>query len=264
MAEPHPEAASGNDAHAAEKGEKKKEKGTLESFVSEAFAAMGAGVNMGIAAAAPAAGFALTGNPGVLANSASFVLGTRGSKNSKIIRNESLSGAIFGTYGHYTNLPVKYLSTIPQKLAYMIPWVFGANAFYMAEDHLIKEKSPRGLYKKFRENYLNIIKKAFMLPAPLNILAALFLPQQYMVASAAVTGYLFRRFVAGGKGEEQTDKTPYLTAAPNVAYKLIRNTTKGLYDAVYALGSSVNDLYKSSPKLSAPAQRAPAGGTQHP
>ncbi|HLC60020.1 MAG TPA: hypothetical protein VJJ52_01175 [Candidatus Nanoarchaeia archaeon] len=237
----------------------KKPQGPLESLLDE----LGDLFNLGIATAAPVAGYALTGNAGVLATSAAYVAATKGKKDSKVIRNESLSGALFGTFVHYSTLPLKLLSSIG-RIAYMIPWVFGANAFYMAEDHLIKEKSPRGLYKKFRENYLNIIKKAFMLPAPLNILAALFLPQQYMVASAAVTGYLFRRFVAGGKGEEQTDKTPYLTAAPNVAYKLIRNTTKGLYDAVYALGSSVNDLYKSSPKLSAPAQRAPAGGTQHP
>ena len=138
----------------------------------------------------------------------------------------------------------------------MIPWVFGANAFYMAEDHLIKEKSPKGLYKKLKENYLNIIKKAFMLPAPLNILSALFLPQQYMVASAAVTGYLFRRFVAGGKGEEQTDKTPYYIAAPNVAKKLVRNTAKGFYDSIYAIGSSISDLYKTKPAESIPT--APA------
>ena len=254
MAEPHPEAAAGNDVHAAEKGEKKKEKSTLESVVSEAFAAMGAGVNMGIAAAAPAAGFALTGNPGVLANSASFVLGTRGSKNSEIIRNESLSGAIFGTYGHYTNLPVKYLSTIPQKLAYMIPWVFGANAFYMAEDHIIKNKSPKGLYKKFKENYLPIVKKAFLLPAPINIASALFLPQSAFLYTLALATFLYRRFVVGGKGEEAADKTPYLVAAPRVVSKLVHNTSKGLTEAIYAFGKTF-DSYMPSSK-SAPKQEA--------
>ena len=135
----------------------------------------------------------------------------------------------------------------------MFPWVFGANAFYMAEDHLIKEKSPKGLYKKFKENYLPLVKKAFMLPAPLNILSALFVPQQYLVAAAAVTGYLFRRFVAGGKGEEQTDKTPYLVAAANVTAKLARNMIGGLYNGLYDIGKSIGDTIGSY-QPSAPAQ----------
>jgi len=230
----------------------KKPQSNLESVLDE----IGDLFNLSVGVAAPVAGYALTGNAGVLASSAAYVAATKGRKDSKVIRNESLSGALFGTFTHYTTLPLKFLSSIG-KVAYMIPWVFGANAFYMAEDHLIKEKSPKGLYKKFKENYLKIIKKAFMLPAPLNILSALFLPQQYMVAAGAVTGFLFRRFVAGGKGEEQTDKTPYYAAAPNVAKKLVRNTTKGLYDSFYAIGSSIGDLYKSSPK---PAPPEPAGG----
>lgn len=237
--------------------EKKEEKkvSTLESAVNEAFDAIKAGFNLGIATIAPAAGYALTGNLGVPATSLAYIAATKGKKSSKIIRNESLSGSIFGTFAHYTTLPLRMLGNIG-KVAYMIPWVFGANAFYMAGDHLIKEKSPKGLYKKFKENYWKIVKKAFMLPAPLNILSALFVPQQYMVAAIAVTSYLFRRFVAGGKGEEETDKTPYLVAAPRVAGKLIRNTTKGLFDAVYAIGSSIPDLYKTSPKTEAPKPAA--------
>jgi len=36
-------------------------------------------------------------------------------------------------------------------------WPLPANIFYMAEDHLVKEKTPKGLYKKFRENLPSII-----------------------------------------------------------------------------------------------------------
>ena len=180
-------------------------------------------------------------------------------KDSKIIRNESLSGALFGAFAHYTTLPLRWLTNFG-KIGYMIPWVFGANAFYMAGDHLIKEKSPKGLYKKFKENYLPIVKKAFMLPAPLNILSALFVPQQYMVGAIAITSYLFRRFVAGGKGEEHTDKTPYLVAAPKVAHKLVKNTIKGLSEVIYAIGSSIGDLYKTKPAQSA----RPATGQPEP
>ena len=238
--------------------EEKKPVSTLESVINETFDAIKSGLNMGIAVAAPAAGYALTGNAGVLASSAAYVAATKGKKDSRVIRNESLSGALFGTFAHYTLLPLNYIGSAIHKVAYMIPWVFGANAFYMAEDHLIKERSPKGLYKKFKENYLNIIKKAFMLPAPLNILSALFLPQQYLVAAGAVTGYLFRRFVAGGKGEEQTDKTPYLVAAANVTAKLARNTVGGFYTGLYDVGKSINNALGGPYQPSAPAQPAPA------
>ena len=238
--------------------EHEKPKGTLDSVVDE----LGDLFNLGIAAAAPAAGYALTGNAGVLATSVAFVAGTRGKKDSRTIRNESLSGAAFGTFAHYTTQPLKYLSKIG-KLAYMIPWVFGANAFYMAEDHLIKEKSPKGLYKKFKENYLPIVKKAFMLPAPLNILSALFLPPQYMVGAIAVANYLFRRFAVGSKGEEHTDKTPYLVATSNVIGRLGRNTFKGLYDVASGLGNGIRNLYESAPKAAPAPAATPAPATTH-
>ena len=221
------------------KNEEKKPAGALENAVNELFDAIKAGINLSIGVAAPVAGYALTGNAGVLAVSAAYVAATKGKKDSKTIRNESLSGALFGTFAHYSLLPLKYLSDSIKKIAYMIPWVFGANAFYMAEDHLIKEKSPKGLYKKFKENYWPVVKKAFMLPAPLNILSALFLPQQYLVAAAGVTSYLFRRFVAGGKGEEQTDKRPYIVAAANVTSKLVKKTAQGFYSGLYDLGSAL-------------------------
>src|SRR3989338_5648309 len=126
----HPPAEADHDAGENDKEnakDAKQQKGTLESIIDECIGVVKAGFNLGIAAAAPVAGYSLTGNPGVFANSASFVLGTRGRKDSKVIRNESLSGAILGTYGHYSNLPVKYMDSKLQKLAYMIPWVFGAN-----------------------------------------------------------------------------------------------------------------------------------------
>ena len=239
-----------------EKTAEKKPAGTLESVVNETIDAIKAGFNLGIGVAAPAAGYALTGNLGVPIVSAAFVAGTKGKKSSKTIMKESLSGALFGTFAHYTTLPLKYLSKIG-KLAYMIPWVFGANAFYMAEDHLIKEKSPNGLYKKFKESYWPTVKKAFKLPATLNILSALFLPQKYMVGAVAVANFLFRRFVVGGKGEEETDKTPYSVAASNVTGRLLRNTTKGLYDTAYGIGSGFRNLYDSG-KRAAPVTPVPA------
>ena len=73
-----------------------------------------------------------------------------------------------------------------------------------------------------------------------------------MVGAIAVANYLYRRFIAGGKGEEQTDKTPYCVAAPSVVGKLVKNTANGLYDSVYAIGSGLRDpLYKTAPKPAA-------------
>ena len=70
--------------------EKKAEKpvSVLESAIKETFDAIKTGANLGIAAAAPAAGYALTGNAGVLATSAAYIAATKGKKDSKIIRNE--------------------------------------------------------------------------------------------------------------------------------------------------------------------------------
>src|SRR3989338_6076209 len=116
--------------------EKKAEKpvSVLESAIKETFDAIKTGANLGIATAAPAAGYALTGNAGVLATSAAYLAATKGKKDSKVIRNESLSGALFGTFAHYTLLPLDYIGSAARKVAYMIPCVFSANAFYMAEN----------------------------------------------------------------------------------------------------------------------------------
>ena len=256
-------AANPNNPPAENKGYKEeKKKSTLESVIDEAFSATKSGINLGIAALAPATGYVLTGNPGVLATSASFTLGTRGRKSSKVIRNESLSGAIFGVFGHYTRIPVNYMTSKLQKLAYMVPWVFGANAFYMGEDYLVKNKSPKGMYKKFKEDYWPVVKRAFTLPGPINILSAMFLPQKYFLYTLALATFLFRRFVIKDKGEEQTDKTPYPVAALNVSYKLVRNTTKGLTDTIYAFGNTIGSYLgpsKAAPKPAAPAPAA-AGG----
>jgi hypothetical protein len=231
-----------------------KPKSVIGSFIGE----LGDLVNLGIGIAAPAAGFALTGNAGVLATSAAFIAGTKGKKDSKIIRNESLSGAVFGAFAHYTRGPVEYLDTKLKKLAYMVPWVIGANAFYMAEDHLVKEKTPKGLGKKFKENYLKMTKKAFMLPAPINILSALFLPQAYFLYTLSAAAFLFRRFVAGHKSEEYDNKTPMIAAGSSVIRKGISNSAKGIYEAVSAIGSSLGDLYKLTPKAAAAPAIHPA------
>jgi hypothetical protein len=249
--------AGQGDEHSKPEG--KKSKGILENIIDDSKDLF----NLGIAASAPLAGFAVTGNPGVLATSSSFILGTRGKKSSKTIRDESLSGAVFGTFANYTNKPLESM-TRPGKLAYMIPWVFGANAFYMAEDHIIKNQSASGLAKKFKENYFPVVKKAFMLPAPINIVAAIFLPQQYLLYTLSLATYLFRRFVVGGKGEEYEDKRPFSVVVSGSIGKAAKNFYYGVPSAAYGLGNSVNDLlyriFKGNHAPAKAAEPAPAHG----
>ena len=229
----------------------KKPATTLESFVGE----LGDLFNLGIGMAAPAAAYALTGNAGVPVVSAAFVAGSDGNLTSKKIRNESLVGTIWGTMLHYFTLPVKYMSSLG-KAAYVALLPFASNSIVPASDHLLNNKSPRGLYEKLSKNYWQNVKKTFKTVWPLNLLAALFLSQPaYIVGAIGVANYLFRKFVIGGKAES-TDKTPYYVAAPTVAAKLAKNTTKGLSEAIYAIGSSIGDLYNASPRPAAPAQPA--------
>ena len=195
-----------------------------ESVVDE----LGDLVNLGIGAIAPAAGFLLTGNLGVLATSAAYVTGTKGNKDSKTVRDESLSGALFGTFAHYILSPIKYLGSMA-KIAYMSTFPFTGQAFYMTEDYIIKNKSHRGFIKNFRQKYMPNVKRAIKAVFPINLMAALFLPQSYIVVATAVASYILRRYVIKDeKKEENIDKTPYPVAISNAIKKLYKNTIGGL------------------------------------
>lgn len=243
------------DAQHQEKKEEKKVS-TLESVVSE----LGDLFNFGIGIGAPAAAYALTGNAGVPVISAAFVAGSEGNLTSKKIRDESLVGTLWGTFLHYFTLPVKYMSNLA-KGAYVALLPFISNSFVPTADHLLKNKSPKGLYEKLKKTYWPNVKKTFKTIWPLNLISTLFFTQQaYIVGAIGVANYLFRKFVIGGT-EKPTDKTPYHVAAPNVAYKLVRNTTKGLGEAIYAIGSSIGNLYKTKP-AAAPKPKTQQAPTQ--
>jgi hypothetical protein len=236
-----------------EEKEEKKPQGVLESVIDETLGAAKSVVNVGLGTAVSVGGYALTGNPGVLATSGAYLAGTKGKKDSKIARQEFMGGAAFGTFAHYTTLPLQALTNVG-KAAFLIPWAFGANAFYLAADHLIKNYSFKGLGKKFKEDYIPVLKKAMYTAVPINIASAILLPAQYMVAAIAGASYVFRRFVIGGEGKEHTDKTPYYKATANVTRKLLGNTAKGISDIGRAIYTSIP---KGSPTTPEPA---PAGG----
>jgi len=157
-----------------------------------------------------------------------------------------LSGAIFGTIAHNATLPLIYLTNLG-KAAYMALFPFFGNAAYMAEDHLVKNLSPTGLSKKFKENYWPNVKKSLYTTGPIMAAASLLLPQQFMVTAIAVANYVFRKFVVGGKGEEQTDKTPYLAATSNVVGKLAKTVFYGVPQATYSIARTLGEkLYSTT------------------
>ncbi len=170
-------------------------------------------------------------------------------KNSRTARLESIVGTAFAGFAHST------LGAISTVSAYARPpliplWSLVATGYYMTTDHIVKNKSLSGLVGKFKEHYKPVAKKAlWWLTIPTYLTT--FLPGLWQVPSIAVQGYIFRKYIAPHKKEpkEEKDKTPYPVAAFNVTSKLVRNSVKGFYDAVYAVGAS---LYKAAPKPAAP------------
>ena len=239
-----------------EKKEEKKPVSTLESVISEFTDAVKAGLNLGIGVAAPAAGYALTGNIGVPVMSGAFVAASSGNVTSKRVKNESLIGSLVGSIMHYFSLPLIYMS-FAAKAAYLTLTPLVTNTVYPPIDHLIKNKTTKGLSEKMKSYWSNV-KRTFKTSWPIAYFPSLFLPQAYVVTAMGLAFYVYRKFVVKNKDDsgKNEDKTPYSVAAPNVAKKLIRNTAKGLSETIYAIGSSIGDLYKTSPKTAAPSQPA--------
>ena len=217
-------------------------------------------LNLGVSVAVPTVASILTGNPGISATSTAFTLGTKGTKTSKVIRDESLSGALFGTFAHYTTTPTASFSTLG-KGAYQTVWPLAANPAYLTGDHLVKERTPRGLYTKIKEKNTTQTKNAYKSVVPIVVAASMLLPSSYIVPVIAGTSYLFRRFVAGGKEKEETDKTSFFDATTSVTYKGVANTAKGMYNSLTAIGSGLSSTLGSIIKYSPPkpAEPAPAG-----
>lgn len=236
-------------------------KGTLENLLGEISDAVKGTINLGIGVAAPAAGYMLTGNAGVPVTSAAFIAASGGKMTSKKIRDESIVGALWGTLVHYFSKPMQYMSAIG-KSAYIALLPFIANAVYPTTDHLVKNKSPSGLYDKIKNNYWPNVKKSFTSVWPLNLLAALFLPPAYLVGAVGISNYLYRKIVVGTKEEPEKnpDKTPYLVAGSNAL-------ARGIQNVLYAGGSMLDgaadyarSLYKSTPSAPPAPSPAPAGG----
>src|SRR3989344_3410378 len=167
----------------------KNKPGRLESMLDE----LNDLVNLSIGVSFPAAGFLLTGNPGVAVTSLAYAAATN-DKGAKSVRNEFASGAVFGTFAHYFLSPIKYLGGLA-KAAYMSVFPLAGQAVYLAEDHIIKQKSAKGLYSKFKEKYVDNVKRAFKYAFPINLAAAFFVPSYLMVTVTAATAYIMRKYI---------------------------------------------------------------------
>lgn len=134
--------------------------------------------------------------------------------------------------------------------------------FYQFVDYGIKNMSFKGVGKYIKENFWPTYKTWLKYLFPINLINIFFVPPALQIPVSALTSYFFALFGAPKKGEipeeKKRDKTPYLVAAPTVAAKFVRNSVKGLYDAAYAIGSGLRDLYQTSPKTSAPTNQRPA------
>ncbi|MEK6968597.1 MAG: hypothetical protein AABX51_08280 [Nanoarchaeota archaeon] len=260
QADAHP-SAHGPEAHGKEA---KKPMGTLESVVDELGGAIKGTFNIGLGAATPVAGYALTGNPGVFAISAGYLLGTKGKKDSKTIRDELMSGGFFGAMAHYLLLPLKKLSMLGKTL-YMTAFPLAGNAAYMFEDHLVKKKTFSGMKETFK-NYGANLKRAFKSVYWIQLASALILPQSYVLGAVGLGSFVYRRFVIKAKGEEYQDKRAYLYVATGLVQKLVGNTARGVYQSIGAIASGVGDTYKSlasGSEKSAPAAAHPEPAAAH-
>lgn len=228
-----------------EKKEEKKPIGALESVINETFDLAKTTANLGIAVGLPYGADKYMSGLGARATAGAFYLASD-DKSSKSARQESIVGTAFAAFAHYTMQAISATSAYAK--AALVPlWVLGANAVYMASDHIVKEKSLRGLGTKFKDHYASVTKKVLKWLAIPTYLTT-FLPGIWQVPSIAVQSYVFRKFIAPHKKEpkEVKDRTPYFSNA----IKKIGSATASPFKALYEISGG---FYKP-PKEPSPQQ----------
>ncbi len=274
----HPANATPNN-HSVEGAAPKKPATTLESVVNETSHLFGSAVQLGLAGVVPYA-FGNYIAPSMKTDTAILTgaqiasdYTTAHKRGKKYTAGSLLESAVLGTavtpvletmFRTTNSIPTTNLSGYLTKGAVwgglMYPGFVGA---YLPIAYLIRNRTFKGLGKYLKENYWKTLKDSWIKLLPFSLMNLFFAPSWLQIPISAVISYVFDRFAAPPKEEIpehlKREKTSYLVAAPNAAYKLVRNSVKGLYDSVYAIGNSIGDLYKSASK-SAPTnqQTAPA------
>lgn len=272
-----PQSAVPQNQAGAEKKEEKKI-GTLESIVNESLHLAGNTIKLGFAAGIPFTQATLLPSTRVdtysLAGAQIAADATTSfKKGKKFTAGNALESSIVGTA---ITVPVEGLFSLVNKiptndfLGYAAKGAaWGGFAYpvfiglYQFIDYVVKNRTLKGVGKYIRENYWTTLKNTWKRVLPISLLNVFFAPAYLQVPISALLSYVFALFGAPKKDElkehEKRDKIPYYLAAPTVAVKFVRNSVKGLYDSVYAIGSGISDLYKSAPKIAAPTLPAPAG-----
>lgn len=261
------------------KEEQKKPIGTLESVVNETSNLFGNTIKLGLAGLIPYT--QATFLPNTKIDTASLAgaqvaadATTSLKKGQKYTVGNALESSIVGTA---TTVPVEGLFSLVNKiptndfLGYVAKGAaWGGFAYpvfiglYQFVDYVVKNRTLRGVGNYIKENYWTTVKNTWKRVLPISLLNVFFAPAYLQVPISALLGYVFALFGAPKKGEipehQKREKTPYYVAIPSVATKFVRNSVKGLYDSVYAIGSGIRDFYKSSPTPMASANTAPAAG----
>src|SRR3989344_9108824 len=263
-------------AQAENKGEKKPAS-TLESVIDETTHLFGNSLKLGLAGVLP---FAQATMLPQFARDTAILTGAQVAsdytsslqRGKKYTSGSMLESAAIGTA---ITAPLETMFGIVNKMPLNTPLdyiakagVWGGivypvfNGLYLPTAYLIRNRTFKGMGKYVMEHYWPILKKSMKYILPFSLLNVFFAPAALQIPIAAALSFVYDRFTAH-KGEvtedQKREKTPYLVAAPTAAAKLVRNSVKGLYDSVYAIGSSISDLYKSAPKSISPTtSQAPA------
>ena len=138
---------------------------------------------------------------------------------------------------------------------------------YTGLNHIIQNWSFKGLYDKFKKDYWPSVKRTWKYVLPLSALNVLYIYKFGMVAQLAYGSLMTLLFrLVGPKTEGASLKNlayamnplPYVGGALKGTAKLAKNVFYGVPSALYAMGISVADYFKSSQKSAAPAHPQPA------
>lgn len=255
MAEPkHEEKAElGKEEAHAEKKEEKKPIGTLESVVNETSSLLKTVGGASLAVGMPLA----LGSVAPQMQRDAFVVGTAFSagkiyENYKAERKTSISDIVKESAVGTLLTPPIYMgyqlmnaidNPVLKAAAYLGPYTLGVIPLYLAIDHIVK-KGFRGIYSEGIKPHLKgVVKDNYKYLALAGLLNLFFTPLYLQIPVALGFGFLFKILAGKNKekvsGTEKRDKTPYLAVASNLAYKAVRNATKGIYDAISGIGKSL-------------------------
>lgn len=140
---------------------------------------------------------------------------------------------------------------------------------YTGLNHIVQNFSFRGLYEKFKNSYWQTVKNTWKYVLPLSALNVLYLYKFGIAAQMAYSSamsFLFRLVGPKQPGANlsnlYSELKSYAGAGLNATGKLAKNIFYGLPNAVYSIGSSIKDYFKTSPKPVSPSP-APAAAPAH-